>query len=311
MNQQKQLSVVIPVYNGGDFIRETIDSVLINAEGFPVECIVIDDGSTDLTHEIVDSYGDQVRKFRQENAGESAAVNRGLAEASGDYVVVVSADDPIITSKLFSGVVEFFENHPSAVAWYPDWRVINNLGEVTKQIKLNDFKFYDLFCKVQVLPGPGTWFRASAARAIGGRRPKWKYVGDYDFWLRLSMHGDLVHRRGVFAQWRSHSKSTSISQRGPAMAAERIGVIEEFIEEFRGRLLEADSKVALASAHYLAARLGFFSSEVNSRKLFTRAVSYSTQIISIKRIHEILFMVTFPASKKIIDFCSPRKSKWS
>jgi hypothetical protein len=307
MNQQVQLSVVIPVYNGGGFIRETIDSVLRNSEGFPVECIVIDDGSTDTTPEIIDSYKDRVRKFRQINAGESAAVNKGIAEATGDYIVVVSADDPIFTPKLFCGVVDFFENHTSAVAWYPDWRVINNLGEVTKQITLKEFEFYDLFCKNQVLPGPGTWFRASAARAIGGRRPKWKYVGDYDFWLRLSMFGDLVHRSAVLAQWRSHSGSTSISHRGPEMAAERIGVIEEFIEEFPGRLLGKQSKVALASAHYLAARLGFFSPEVDSRRLFICAVSYSRRIISMKRIHEIVFMVTFPASKRIVDFLSPRK----
>jgi glycosyltransferase involved in cell wall biosynthesis len=307
MDQQIQLSVVIPVYNGGGYIRETIDSVLINSEGFPVECIVIDDGSTDITPEIIDSYKDKVRKFRQVNAGESAAVNRGLAEALGEYIVIVSADDPILTPKLFCGVVDFFENHTSAVAWYPDWRVINDLGEVTKQITLKDFEFYDLFCKNQVLPGPGTWFRASAARAIGGRRSKWKYVGDYDFWLRLSMFGDLVHRRAVLAQWRSHSGSTSISHRGPEMAAERIGVIEEFIEEFRGRLLQEHSKVALASAHYFAARLGFFSPEVDSRRLFIRAVSHSTRIITIKRIHEIFFMVTFPASKWIVDFFSTRK----
>lgn len=301
MHRQVELSVIIPVYNGSDFIRETIDSVLNNSQGFSVECIVIDDGSTDSTAHIIDSYGKRIRNFRQKNSGESAAVNRGLREATGKFVVVVSADDPILTPKLFFGVNDFFEDNPSVVAWYPDWIVIDSLGQTLKTIHLPAYEFKDLFSMNRVLPGPGTWFRKETALKIEGRDVKWKFVGDYDFWLRLSMRGLLAHRSEVLAQWRTHADSTSIAHRGPRMAQERIDVIEEFIDVNSDSLDKELISLARAHSHYLAARLGFFSREVNSRKLFLRAINFDPKVIFSIKPHEVIFMITYPVSKTLVD----------
>jgi glycosyltransferase involved in cell wall biosynthesis len=299
-----ELSVIIPVYNGAGFIESTIDSVLTCSTGFSVECIVIDDGSTDHTPEIIQGFGDKIRTFRQVNAGEGAAVNRGLELARGKYAVVVSADDPILTSNLFDGVVGFFEMNPGALAWYPDWNVIDDQGCFLRQNRLPDYDFKDLFSRNMVLPGPGTWFRIEAAIAIGGRRIKWKYVGDYDFWLRLSQYGMLVHRSGVLAQWRRHARSISISERGPEMARERILVIEEFILEFEKKIDPKLTSLARAHASYLAARLGFFSRRVNSRKLLLNSFKHDFRIIFYAKPHEIIFMLAFPVSKKALDMFS-------
>jgi glycosyltransferase involved in cell wall biosynthesis len=78
VNSQVELSVVVPVYNGEEFIGSTIKSILSNSKGFNVECIVIDDGSTDRTPEILAAFSGKVRMYRQDNAGESAAVNKGF-----------------------------------------------------------------------------------------------------------------------------------------------------------------------------------------------------------------------------------------
>lgn len=296
-----ELSILIPVYNGEDFIGSTIDSVLEHSKGFNVECIVIDDGSNDNTPKIIQKYGQKIRAFHQLNMGESAAVNKGLELAHGEYAVVVSADDPVMTSDLFSGVVEFFDNNPAVVAWYPDWNVIDDSGATLKEMHLPEFDFEDLFARNIVLPGPGTWFRVKTALEIGGRRIRWRYVGDYDFWLRLSRYGELVHRPGQLAQWRKHLRSTSISERGPAMAQERVRVIEDFISEHKDTLDRKSKSLALAHANYLAARLGFFSSEVNSRRLFYKALSLDARVIKSINPYEAIFMLTFPFSKYLTD----------
>jgi len=293
--------VIIPVYNGEEFLEETIDSVLKNSDPTMTECLVIDDGSTDLTAQIIASFGDQIRPFRQENAGEGAAVNRGIHEALGEYIVVVSADDPVFTQNLFLGVTDFFETNPSVVAWYPDWNLINSAGRVVKTIHLPPYDFKDLFSRNKVLPGPGTWFRKKNALAIKGRNVKWKYVGDYDFWLRLSTQGLLEHRNEIVAQWRSHEGSTSISHRGPRMAQERIDVIEEFINVSAESVSQNLISLARAHSRYLAARLGFFSTEVNSRKLFLSAIEANPKVLLSIMPHEILFMLTFPMSKNLVD----------
>ena len=295
------LSILIPVYNGEDFIGSTIDSVLKYSEGFNVECIVIDDGSSDSTPKLIQEYEQKIRTFRQSNMGESAAVNKGLELARGKYAVVVSADDPIMTSELFNGVVEFFEHNPNVVAWYPDWNVIDDSGVTLKAIRLPEYDFEDLFSRNIVLAGPGTWFRVKTALEIGGRRIRWKYVGDYDFWLRLSQHGELVHRPELLAQWRKHLRSTSISERGPAMAWERVRVVEDFISEYKNTLDRKSTSLALAHANYLAARLGFFSREVKSRKLFFNALKLDARVVKSVKPYEAIFMLAFPISKYLTD----------
>lgn len=88
----KSISVIIPTYNYGRFIREAIDSVL--AQTYPVaEIIVVDDGSTDDTLKILAGFGNRIVTVVQNNAGAAAARNRGMAVARGDYLAFLDSDD--------------------------------------------------------------------------------------------------------------------------------------------------------------------------------------------------------------------------
>lgn len=86
------LSVIIPTYNYGRYIAEAVRSALGQTLK-PFEVIVVDDGSTDDTAEVVGEFGDAVKYIRQENAGVSAARNRGVAESSGELIAFLDADD--------------------------------------------------------------------------------------------------------------------------------------------------------------------------------------------------------------------------
>ena len=102
-------SVVVPTYNYGRFIEKAIESALAQTLR-PSEVIVVDDGSTDDTEEVVRRFGDAVRYFRQENAGVSAARNRGAAESTGEYIAFLDADDIWEPEKLEKQMAKFAED---------------------------------------------------------------------------------------------------------------------------------------------------------------------------------------------------------
>ena len=102
MNQLNPLvSIIIPVYNGSNYLREAIDSVLAQTYR-NIEILVINDGSNDngSTREIALSYGDQIRYFEKENGGVASALNKGLKEATGDYLSWLSHDDVYLPEKV-------------------------------------------------------------------------------------------------------------------------------------------------------------------------------------------------------------------
>lgn len=86
------ISCIVPVYNGARFLAETLDNILAQS-WHPVEVIVVDDGSTDTTGDVLAQYAGRVRVVRQANAGPSVARNRGITEASGTFVAFQDADD--------------------------------------------------------------------------------------------------------------------------------------------------------------------------------------------------------------------------
>ena len=86
------VSCIVPVYNGETFLAEALDSIIAQSEP-PFEIIVVDDGSTDGTPEVIRRYGERIRYERQDNAGPAAARNTGLGLANGELIAFLDADD--------------------------------------------------------------------------------------------------------------------------------------------------------------------------------------------------------------------------
>ena len=279
------LTVITPVYNGAKYIEETVNSILAFAPKTGFQYIVVNDGSTDETLDILKSYSSRIQIISQPNCGESSAVNTGLLAAKGEYVVVISSDDPIFTSEIFEGVQEFFEANPEVSAWYPDWRMINEHGDFVRVVKPKEYSIENLVGRAICLPGPGTFFRREMAIKIGGRQEKFKYVADYDFWLRLSDLGPLRKRNKVVAQWRYHKNSTTSSMAGLGMFKERINVIDDFLKtrNIRGKL----DRMARANTRYHASTIKFNSSSIPARRTILKAL-----IIRRKWVEEMTFVAS-------------------
>ncbi len=113
LSSKPLVSVIIPTYNRGWCLSEAIDSVL--AQDFQdYELIVVDDGSTDNTREILNGYEHEIIVLQQANKGVSAARNRGIAEAGGQLIAFLDSDDVWLPRKL-SRQVDFFKLNPEAV----------------------------------------------------------------------------------------------------------------------------------------------------------------------------------------------------
>jgi len=266
-----KLSVITAVYNGAQYIEETINSVIDQCSAISYEYIILNDGSTDNTLEILNKYANKIRIINKENSGESDSISTGFKLAAGDLLLVVK------------------------MAIYPDWQMIDSKGEVIKIVRVPEYSDDLLIGRCVTLPGPGVIFRKTAAVQINGRNSKWTFVGDYDFWLRLSRLGELRHRPEVLAQWRHHPASTSVSKRGLKMALERIRVVEEFIKD--NPIPKQLQKMALGNAYYMAARISYFDKKIPAKKFLFLAFKKRQMWVEEAKLHVILYILFSPISR--------------
>lgn len=131
------ISVIIPTYNYGKYIEEAIQSVL-HQDYAPLEIVIVDDGSTDNTCEIVKPYlTDNVRYYYQENKGNAAARNFGIRQARGTYIALLDADDLYLPHKL-SRQMAYMKAHPECEIVFARFRnVFSSAEEREIAMKLN------------------------------------------------------------------------------------------------------------------------------------------------------------------------------
>ena len=231
------VSVVVPTYNYGRFIGETLDS--LRAQTYAGwECLVVDDGSTDDTEEVVAraaAADPRVRYLRQPNQRQAVAKNTGLAEARGRYVQFLDADDLLEPRKL-ERQVEFLEATPAADIVYggaryfhterPGERLYGMFGEEAPWMpELSGAGRTVLLplIRMNIMAINAALVRREAVDDVGGFDPLLPPVEDWDFWLRCALKGKRFEYRdfeGTRALVRAHAASTS-RQHASALAAWR------------------------------------------------------------------------------------------
>lgn len=198
------VSVIIPCYNYGRFLRDCVSSVLAQ-RGVDLEVLVIDDASTDETPlacaELAAQHPQLEMRRHEHNIGNIATFNEGLRRARGDYIVLISADDLLIPGALaraaalldvrpdvglvYGGAIRFADGQPCPVPRVPDapvWEVRPGADWIEAR------------CQVPVSPivSPEAVVRASLQHELGGYRPELPASGDLEMWLRVAAHSAVA-----------------------------------------------------------------------------------------------------------------------
>ena len=180
------VSVIIPTYNRGWIIKEAIDSILAQ-DYTEFELIVVDDGSTDHTSDVLDSYGDDIKVLFQKNKGVSAARNRGIAEASGKFIAFLDSDDLWLPQKL-TVQIEFFNQTPDALICQTEEVWIRNGLRVNpkKRHKKPSGMIFNPSLELCLVSPSAVMIQRSLFGRVGKFDETLPACEDYDLWLRIS-----------------------------------------------------------------------------------------------------------------------------
>jgi glycosyltransferase involved in cell wall biosynthesis len=212
-NQAPLISVVMPVYNCEAYVKAAIDSILSQTYT-DFEFIIINDGSTDRTLVIVNAYAAQdprIKVIDQPNGGIVAALNRGIAEAKGEWIFRMDGDDISLPHR-FALQVEAINDNPAVVLWGGWCQQINTQGILLKTNKFSA-RHKALVHRLATLrpffPHPAAAFRRDGALRSGGYREKYRNSQDADLWLRMADIGELGCVQEVVIRLRKHDMNVS------------------------------------------------------------------------------------------------------
>ena len=213
-----KVTVLMPVYNREKYLREAIDSIL--SQTFTdFEFLIVDDGSTDNSLEIINSYSDsRIRLIRNSaNLGISKSLNIGLSESLGDYVARMDSDDISLPNRL-QEQIEFLNQNPDITVLGSHMNFIDMHGQNLEH--LNYLPSYSLshqeivYAMLYSIPfaHPSVIFKRLEVLKIGGYRllKEWESVSteDYDLWLRVAARNyELANLSEFLMHYRNHPKS--------------------------------------------------------------------------------------------------------
>jgi glycosyltransferase involved in cell wall biosynthesis len=250
------VSIVIPSYNHARYLEAAIDSIL--AQDYPnIELIVIDDGSTDGSAEILKRYGGRFHWELQANQGQVATQNRAWLMSRGEILAYLGADD-VLLPQAVSRSVSCLEANPHAVLAYCDFNFIDPNGRPIRRIRTPEFSYRDMLAKAACPPGPGAFFRRWAFDKAGLWDRDLHTMLDYDYWLRLGLHGPFVRIPEVLALYRVHPGQLTFSRMNERMSEEPVRIVSRVLENpALPRELLQFSNQALGNAHLSSAQLHF------------------------------------------------------
>jgi len=201
------VSVVLPVYNHGKYLRESIESVLSQSYT-DLELIIVNDGSTDSTLSVLSDYKahPKITILDQENQKLPAALNNGFRLTRGEYLTWTSADNRMFPRQV-ELQVDFLRRHPEISMVYGNYQLIDAIGKPLYGSKFNEWLQVPYGSPNIYLPknvgelnfvplnfiGPCVMYRASAAVVIGEYDQSLVGVEDYDYWMRLNMLYRIAH----------------------------------------------------------------------------------------------------------------------
>lgn len=210
------MSVIIPSYNCERYICETVDSIL-NQSYKNIEIIVVDDGSTDRTVELIAAYGKCIRLILQRNSGVCVARNRGISESVGEYICFMDHDDYWFPDKLSQQVAQFQLQpdvgviYSAFIRWcasdngrFPDPTTFDlNLFPEGIDPAFSGWVYHQFLLDCWMLTS-SAMFRAHVFKACGVFDVSLPYSEDWELWLRLSREYQFVRLNRPTTLYRQH-----------------------------------------------------------------------------------------------------------
>ena len=247
------VSIVIPAYNYADYLDEAIQSVL--DQDYPnVELIVLDDGSTDHTREVLEKYTGRFYWETQENMGQADTLNKGWQRSKGEILGRLSADDVLLPDAVSTSVRHFLAN-PAAVLTYCGYYLIDPSSSVIRRVNAPEFDYKEMVRQLVCPPGPGAFFLRDAYEATGEWNASLRQVLDLDYWLRLGLQGKFLRIPEALACFRIHEESQTFAPADEEKAEEWVRVVSNYYEtQPVPSDVQAAKDEALSNGHILAAR---------------------------------------------------------
>ncbi len=207
----RKISIVLPVYNGSEYIADSINSILTQTYK-NWELIIVDDCSTDKTPEIIKHYKESDPRIticrNEKNLGLPNTLNVGFSLASGDYYTWTS-DDNLYLPYALEKMIDVLEKEPEVLMVYTDFSVIDSSGKVFYVKKT----FEPKYIVAQNVCGACFLYRSETAKQIGTYDPESFLAEDYDYWIRIYRQGNIRHLSENLYLYRMHPKSlTSTKQ---------------------------------------------------------------------------------------------------
>ncbi len=228
-NKLPRISIVTPSYNQGQFIEETIRSVLL--QGYPhLEYIIIDGGSTDETINIIQKYEKWITFWQSaSDAGQADAIAKGFQQASGQILAWQNSDD-YYEPDAFNRIARFFNDNSDIVFANGDVNVVDlNSHFVRRVFAMRPSRFFAANYGLHGWPQPGCFWRKSTYEQIGGIDPTLQFCMDKDLFIRLVSVGNGRRVSGApLANFRVHKQAktatlTHIAQRETDHIIEKYG----------------------------------------------------------------------------------------
>ncbi|WP_405420009.1 glycosyltransferase family 2 protein [Marinobacter flavimaris] len=232
MQKNPLVSIVTPTYNRSDFLPEAIESVLSQTYE-NLELIIVDDGSTDDTQALVESYqkDPRIRYFYQSNQGQSAARNRGIAESRGDFICFLDSDNAWVPHKLERSLLAF-ERFPEAQVVYGDNILIDeNSVEIGRNnMRRHSGKITDRLLNDNFVSMNTTMTRRQCFDEMGGFNEADRIAEDYELWLRFSTKFEFRYIPELLGFYREMENQISSDKQQRFEGNERL--LLKFLEQY-------------------------------------------------------------------------------
>lgn len=264
-----RVSVVTPSYNQGQFLEQTIRSVLL--QGYPnLEYIVIDGGSTDSSVEIIRKYEPWLAYWISEpDRGQSHAINKGFQRATGEVCAWLNSDDVYLRGALGEAALGFVKD-PERSLVYGNLVLVDEAGAVQGFMRAPAFSLEGLISH-NYISQPSAFMRTTAVEKAGYVDESYHLCMDYDLWLRLAAQGKVAHLDTTLAAFRTHSESKT-SMQLTRMSVELAKVATLFLEKDQAPpALQKDRAKLLARPFWSAGVMLWFSGNHEEGKQYVQA----------------------------------------